>query len=61
MSEYMRVMRGLLGKRVRVSADHAVVAGVLRGFDEYGEIDVVDDDGHLHHAGPGLRIVEVVV
>lgn len=50
----------LLGKRVRVTLDEAVVTeGVLLGFGDGGQFEIQEDDGLVYHAWPMLAIEEV--
>jgi hypothetical protein len=50
----------LLGKRVRVTLDEAVVVeGRLLGFGDGGNFEIEQDDGFVYHAWPMLAIEEV--
>jgi hypothetical protein len=53
----------LLGKQVRVTLDDhdesAVTNGTLLGFSDSGDVEVLEDDGFIHHCWPGLVIEPV--
>lgn len=65
MSEYIDMMKTLLGKRVAVTLtdkdekEQIIVVGTLMTFDEMGEVVIRDDSLTLHWCWPNLKIVEV--
>jgi small nuclear ribonucleoprotein (snRNP)-like protein len=65
MSEYVELMKTLLGKRVEVTLAESsekkqvVVVGTLMSFDEMGEVVIRDDGLTLHWCWPNLHIEEI--
>jgi small nuclear ribonucleoprotein (snRNP)-like protein len=66
MSDYVELMKCLLGKRVEVrltdssEKKQVVVVGKLMKFDQMGEVVIQDDSGELNWCWPNLEIAEVV-
>jgi hypothetical protein len=49
--------RHLLGKQVRVKLDEQVIAeGQLLGWGDGGDVELLGDDGFIHHCWPALEI-----
>lgn len=59
--------RALLGKRVEVTlvrgsidgSDAIISRGQFLGFGDGGEVEILEDDGFVHHCWPMLDIREV--
>lgn len=51
--------RELLGKRVTVKLDaNVIVTGLLLGFGNGGDFEILEDDGFVHYCWPMLSIAE---
>lgn len=63
MTTWHEAMTPLLGKRVRVTLSRSdpqvVQEGILIGFGEGGDVELLASDGMLYHAWPSLRIEEL--
>ena len=63
MKDFNETMKPLLGKRVRVTLSdkdpQIVQEGVLLGYGEGGDVEILGGDGLVYHAWPNLRIEEL--